>query len=91
MQENNSRSSSCDTGCLEAVRAGCRPLLPKRLSYPELFDERYLYDNDQSFKDELRTILCQQEGRLPLAERHLLTKAFTWSVLRQRYQEWLSF
>ncbi len=37
---------------VEAVLAGCRPLLPNRLSYPELIPinlhERYLYANDEN-------------------------------------------
>ncbi|MBN1766450.1 MAG: DUF3524 domain-containing protein [Sedimentisphaerales bacterium] len=53
---------------LEAVAAGCRPLLPNRLSYPELFppdSHKYLlYKNQQSLRDQL-TQLCQN-GNLPL-------------------------
>jgi len=30
---------------MEAVAAGCRPLLPARLCYPQWFDALYLYDS----------------------------------------------
>ncbi|TVR75079.1 MAG: DUF3524 domain-containing protein [Spirochaetaceae bacterium] len=60
---------------VEAVAAGCVPLLPLRLSYPELIPETLhptlLYGDERRFRDRLReTILtlpeirkrCQEEG-----------------------------
>ncbi len=38
---------------IEAVRAGCRALLPRRLSYPELFPKEFLYD-EGDFTSRLR-------------------------------------
>ncbi len=76
---------------IEAVRAGCRPLLPKRLSYPELFDGGYLYDNDQCFKERLREVLRENSGAMGLAKRLDLTDRFTWPLLQQTYQKWLTF
>ena len=54
---------------VEAVRAGCRPLLPNRLSYPELFTEEFLYDNDE-FKMRLKETLqnCKPKPCSPTNE-----------------------
>jgi glycosyltransferase involved in cell wall biosynthesis len=43
---------------VEAIAAGCRPVLPKRLSYPEIVPERFhdscLYTSQRSLLDTLR-------------------------------------
>ena len=74
---------------IEAVRAGCRPLLPKRLSYPELFPSEYLYKSEGDLYQQLRFFcLCRDElftTRTGIA----LTAQFSWSQLAQRYEEWL--
>ena len=53
---------------LEAVAAGCLPLLPRRLSYPELIPEEVhgdcLYDDEGDFKKKLRAILAEMHTRL---------------------------
>jgi glycosyltransferase involved in cell wall biosynthesis len=71
---------------LEAVRAGCRPLLPKRLSYPELFQEEYLYD-EQTFSSRLKEEL-KQGKRLPENQARILTDAYSWEVLAPFYESW---
>ena len=76
---------------IEAVRAGCRPLLPKRLSYPELFAPEYLYDDDQSFKERLRQVLGENSGPLPPDKRIELTEKFSWPVVGKLYEKWLTF
>ncbi|MFQ5494732.1 MAG: glycosyltransferase, partial [Phycisphaerae bacterium] len=55
-------------GVIEAILAGCRPLLPKRLAYPEI-----VYDRDDDLFDRLRRILeatrsAPESSEKPLAE-----------------------
>ena len=71
---------------IEAVRAGCRPLLPRRLSYPELFPEEYLY-NPGKLTNAL--LVALQAGRLSANQARTLTDRFNWSTLMPRYREWL--
>ncbi len=72
---------------LEAVRAGCRPLLPQRLSYPELFDDIYLY-SDGELCERLEQLLIDG-GRLEDRKAKNITDEFQWTQLRSKYHEWL--
>lgn len=72
---------------LEAVRAGCRPLLPRRLSYPEIFPDEFLYE-DRAFIDRLAAALGS--GPLPESESRSLTERFSWPGLAASYQQWLA-
>jgi len=67
---------------VEAVRAGCRPLLPNGLSYPELFGEEYLYGEDEL---EQRLTASLRLGRLSRDEAVRLTEKFSWPRLMPRY------
>jgi glycosyltransferase involved in cell wall biosynthesis len=73
---------------LEAVRAGCRPLLPRRLSYPELFPDVYLYEPGELL-ERLRGCL-RDGGRLSTHEARRLTDAFSWERLAPAYAEWFT-
>jgi glycosyltransferase involved in cell wall biosynthesis len=44
---------------VEAIRYGCRPLLPHRLSYPELLPKRFHADCLYSNREELASKLCR--------------------------------
>ena len=46
---------------IEAVRAGCIPILPDRLSYPELFEEKFLY-SDNSLPESLEKAIKNSLG-----------------------------
>lgn len=72
---------------IEAVRAGCRPLLPDRLSYPELFPPNYLY-HDEDLLYRIREGL--QGRRLDDISARELTEQFSWSALAGSYTEWLN-
>lgn len=67
---------------LEAVRAGCRPLLPNRLSYPEIFQEEFLYD-DGEFVGKL--VQAMEKGRLSEGQAKDLTEIFSWNTLIDQY------
>jgi glycosyltransferase involved in cell wall biosynthesis len=71
---------------IEAVRAGCRPLLPRRLSYPELFPGQYLY-NDEDLADRITESLTK--GRLSKTEAIELTDEYSWPALTNAYRDWL--
>ena len=71
---------------IEAVRAGCRPLLPKRLSYPELFDKKYLYGEGKLVRSLEKIIgRVRREG----GRGKEMTETFAWQALRLQYKSWL--
>ncbi len=70
---------------LEAVRAGCRPLVPDRLAYRELFPACHRY-RDRDFAGRLRLALGQ--GRLAGQEARELTEPFSWPGLLSAYRQW---
>jgi glycosyltransferase involved in cell wall biosynthesis len=70
---------------LEAVRAGCRPLVPDRLSYRELFAPAFRYE-DADFARQLRSALGAE--RLKQDAAQTLTDRFSWSGLAGSYCQW---
>ncbi len=72
---------------IEAVRAGCFPLLPERLAYPELFTTGYLY-KESELTEKLSNAVVQG-SRLSLENAHALTQKFSWQNLAPRYSHWL--
>lgn len=75
---------------MEAVAHGCFPLLPDRLSYPELVPEAWhssvIYGSDRKLEARLETVLKDPGGVLP-ARRALAKHAagFSWETLIQEY------
>ena len=72
---------------IEALRAGCLPLLPERLSYPELFENRFLY-GDGTLLESLREAVVTRL-RPDSKEVERLTERFSWETLVPGYEEWL--
>ncbi len=72
---------------IEAVRAGCTPILPDRLSYPELFEKKFLYSDDL-LAEHLGGVINKQ-CRLPQATARAMTDQFSWQSLQKSYSEWL--
>lgn len=69
---------------LEAVRCGCRPLLPNRLSYPELIPPRFhgevLYRDEDDLYRRLRELLGS-ETELRMQDLAEETARFEWPRL----------
>ncbi|MDH3349885.1 MAG: DUF3524 domain-containing protein [Desulfobulbaceae bacterium] len=72
---------------LEAVRAGCRPLVPDRLSYRELFPKDFRY-KPGGLTSGLRSLLHQPEP-FTVELSNQLTQCFSWPVVASQYQNWL--
>jgi glycosyltransferase involved in cell wall biosynthesis len=72
---------------IEAVRAGCRPLLPSRLSYPELFPADFLYKSSSDLYQKLRH-LCLHGDEMEEVNSKALTNRFSWNSLAEKYQNW---
>ena len=71
---------------IEAVRTGCIPVLPDRLSYPELFPAEYLYENGE-LQTKLESLL---KGFKKLYESEIkdMSDRFSWMEMKDRFQEW---
>jgi glycosyltransferase involved in cell wall biosynthesis len=72
---------------IEAVRAGCRPLLPNSLSYPDLFPKEFLYD-EKDFLQRLKKEIIRNK-RLAQDKAASLTKPFSWATLAPAYESWI--
>ena len=72
---------------IEAVRAGCFPLLPDRLAYPELFGGEYLYQEGKLLK-RLTECISRLDG-LDKKTTAKLTDRFQWTCLKKEYEKWL--
>ncbi len=72
---------------IEAVRAGCRPVLPNRLVYPELFDDEYLYE-EGGLVNHLKALLATG-AVLESAQVRAMTERFSWTALLPHYRRWL--
>lgn len=72
---------------LEAVRAGCQPLLPNRLVYPELYPAEHLYPEGE-FTDRLRQVLTDRHGS-PFDPEKRYTEAYSWPRIAENYRRWL--
>ncbi len=70
---------------LEGVRAGCRPLVPADLSYPELYPGKFCYPREL-FIQKLRQALVE----IPTNRRedyHHLAGAFSWPLVADWYRQ----
>jgi len=72
---------------LEAVRAGCRPLLPRKLSYPELFPDEVLYDTHELAERLIH--LIEQPVPLQMETALQYTEPYAWRNVAGSYREWL--
>jgi glycosyltransferase involved in cell wall biosynthesis len=73
---------------VEAVTAGCLPLLPHRLSYPELVPSAhpYLYDHPDGLVARLTWALTHHDERKGAAERaRQHAQRFAWPQVAPRY------
>lgn len=71
---------------LEAAHCGCRLLLPRRLSYPELFEAshpEYFYDDQADLERKLRALLSG--GMASGSSSSSLSRQYDWSSLIQKY------
>ena len=74
---------------LEGVRAGCCPVVPNRLSYKELFPQKYRYAEGE-LADHLRQLMrCPVPLTAPASKQ--LTERYSWPVIGKKYRRWLDF
>ena len=71
---------------LEAVRAGCFPVVPDRLSYVELFEAQYRYQEHEFYNDLKDRLLVK--NRLSEAASKSITDPYSWSEVRQNFSQW---
>ena len=83
---------------LEAIYCGCHPLLPERLSYPELVPASIhrpllhapvLYEDEEDLFSTMKKILSGNEKPLPLSTLKGISKHLEWSQHVDRYDDLL--
>ena len=73
---------------LEAVRAGCIPLVPDRLSYPELYPRQYRYREGELGRRLLELLqVIRENGKVHC---RIDTEKYSWSTLHASYRHWLA-
>jgi glycosyltransferase involved in cell wall biosynthesis len=72
---------------IEAIRAGCIPLVPDRLSYPELYCEKFRYSEGDLVKRLAQYLEEIQKNKI--SDGTIDTNRFSWKELAGDYQKWL--
>jgi glycosyltransferase involved in cell wall biosynthesis len=81
---------------MEAIYCGCHPVLPNRLTYPELVPENLhkpllhapiLYDDEENLFEVLRALLDGDERPLPPERLRQIPENLNWKVKSAEYDE----
>ncbi|KAK8378184.1 hypothetical protein O3P69_018865 [Scylla paramamosain] len=74
---------------LEAVGAGCFPICPNRLVYPEIFPQECLYNTTQQLQKSLAQ-WCARPQLVRSKKVNLDLNTFSWATLKQQYRDLLT-
>lgn len=83
---------------MEAIYCGCHPLLPNRLSYPELIPESLhrpllhapiLYEDEEALYENLARILSGDERPLPVSTLRKIPEHLNWKTHVDAYDDLL--
>jgi len=69
---------------IEAVYCNCIPILPNRLSYPELFPPEVFYKNEKDLYNKTKTLSTNNKQRNAMHYRNIVSK-YDWSIMAQKY------
>ncbi|MBU1194244.1 MAG: DUF3524 domain-containing protein [Proteobacteria bacterium] len=77
---------------VEAVRKGCLPLLPDRLSYPEIIPEQFhsqvIYGSEEELMKKLEKVLLNPQGYREIRERlSLQMEKFAWENQVRKFDQ----
>ena len=82
---------------VEAVRYGCFPLLPDRLSYPELIPEKYhstsIYKDEKDLSKKLTDVLlnCHEKNiRNTISNLTGVFAGFSWQLVCEKFDVFFS-
>lgn len=68
---------------IESCRSGCRPLVPDRLAYPEIYPYAFLYHGREELVESLRRSILD---RPEVGEARSMTDAYTFDTLVPSYE-----
>ena len=76
---------------IEAILSGCDPLLPNRLSYPEIIGDElckdHLYQNKSELKRRLRCMMRNPDRVRATSNHHAEMERFCWSNVAPKFDE----
>ncbi len=77
---------------VEAVRHGCFPLLPNRLSYPEIMPEKFhnkiIYTSTSNLREKLEKFLQESNKYLSMGQSlSEYTARFSWEIIVKQYDK----
>ena len=79
---------------VEAIHAGCYPLLPNRLAYPQHIPHslktKMLYNSDSEFYQQLKDLLTKPVDKSELAMVQNFVQQYDWRTLAAVYDETFS-
>lgn len=79
---------------MEAVYAGCHPVVPNSLHYPELIPEGLhkpllhapvLYNDEDELFYALKALLSKKDQPLPKASLQNINRKYDWSIMSRKY------